>query len=96
MRRVRMSGTRADMEISCPTCDLVSVDELEVVDTNRVTAMQCERCSSDFFFLLFDCDPCGQENSLSWQCQPTEKYLQGLLCKRCRMPRLAGSVDADE
>ena len=84
------------MNIICPHCSLVNEDELEVCNSGTATAMHCERCSENYFFLLCDCDRCGAETSISWAHEPNGASVDALTCCKCGLPIVSETANSDD
>lgn len=69
--------------LSCPYCTHESFDVFDVLNSDVVDEMHCERCKKKFFFALMECHRCANEQIFSWKEAPPTTALDFLTCACC-------------
>lgn len=49
------------LELRCPTCGAIELDEFEVIEARTLTQVQCCSCHASFAVWMEDCQHCGEE-----------------------------------
>lgn len=71
------------LEIRCPRCGHVEVDDDEVLEVNQIHGLACPACAQRFHLLIAECPRCEKEASLTWPEAPTPVEMRRLRCFHC-------------
>jgi transcription elongation factor Elf1 len=77
------------LQVSCPHCNAVEDDDLEVLESNRPLQLRCGLCSQAFSMLIRECALCSQETVHTWRdAQSNRSALDCTTCSLCmKLPR---------
>lgn len=71
------------LTIQCPHCTNVEEDTFEVLDANFLHEMTCSECMQAFATYIFDCEGCGNEETMVWKKAPSRDGIAQLSCPAC-------------
>lgn len=71
------------VQVVCPHCGRVDVDEFELLTLDEIHALTCDVCACRFHLALFECAHCGEETISAWATVPTPTQIQALSCRTC-------------
>jgi hypothetical protein len=77
------------LKLFCAHCELEIEDPFEVLPTDAVASMSCERCRRQFWFSIVECERCANDVVRMWKAAPPAGVLSKLVCESCgQAPRL--------
>lgn len=71
------------LTFSCPHCQYLHTDELEVLDADQIHTFSCENCHKEFQLLIKDCHFCHAESTFTTNSIGAETALIGQVCNSC-------------
>ena len=71
------------LALFCAHCEFQIEDPFEVLQTERVTALSCERCRRPFWFVIAECERCADDVVRMWKSEPGPDALSRLSCEGC-------------
>jgi len=74
------------LALYCAHCEFPIDDPFEVLPTDKIAAMTCERCGHPFWFVIAECARCANDVVRCWKSTPPPDALNKLVCDGCGRP----------